>query len=1032
LGRRGLSILAFTAALSLASNTDARGLLGGARIVLKAGRLADSLRDLSVRSGSDLLFAPEVVGNLRNKRVVGTLDVEPILASLLEGTGLGYRRVGDGTYIVFRLQLDQPTALPEILIVGRKTQNADIRRTENDIQGYRVATAEDVRSSHADNLDQFLRNRQVSNAEREGPSRDPETQYAANRSEMNLHGLGPSHTLVLVDGTRMPSTLSQRYDLELYQPDLNGLPLLAIDRIESLTGTAGGIYGPGATGGVINVILKRDYRGAEISATYGVTGRGDGVRRRVDGRIGFTPDAGATDIMINFSRAESDGLRAGDRDYGERARRLRVARNPAAPGGIVDGVLVISGNTLALSPALGGASLGSTFTYLPTGSFGVGDGSVLLSNAGKIPSSLPPDGNGATRSLTSSTTVSSLLLNVRHRFGDRVELVADYIGWENEGRSVLGLPETSSTLGRSAVMARENGSVVMDNFPFQESVDVSFPLPGFDVAVRNRLRTTRASASAIVNLPGAWRSEATYSVGATRNRVSVLGFTLSRDFRSAFALTQPGADGEPTPNPFGPWNDFVAALQAYKIPDDWRFERKLRQRDLSVRLGGPVLRREAGDVALSLSAERREEKATLTPWDSNGITDIPPLTNHSFSVAVSSLYGELRAPIISRASRLTLLRGLEIQLAARYDDNQADIPSGVISTTGPIARIRYDRAVTVYTAGFRVFPWDRLLVRASVATGVLPPTPEQMAQWRYTYGLPGNAVSNSYADPARGGQIVGVEKPFEVLSGGSLDLRPEKAQTLALGFVVNPDGDRGARISLDYTHTEKRGEISPYNQSAAYFLANETLYPGRIVRDPLTPADVAAGYSAGVITQIDTTYLSVGRTTIDAVDLNVDQGFRLSGNDRLRLHCAVTWTPRLTRKIAPDSGLSDYVGTDEGPLRWRGGAGASWDHGDLTVGLDAQYYDDYYATEAVASKAAKATADLRGLHIPARIYLDAAVTYRLAAGDWRGQARDIEIRFGVQNLLDRDPPTVASSTLGYSFYGDPRGRRFELSATARF
>ena len=1026
--------MAVAAALGLASNTDARGLLGGSRIVLKAGRLADSLRDLSVRSGSDLLFAPDVVGNLRNRQVVGALKVEPILASLLEGTGLGYRRVGDGTYVVFRLQLDQPTALPEILVIGRKTQNADIRRTENDIQGYRVATAEDIRSSHADNLDQFLRNRQANNAEREGPSRDPQTQYAANRSEINLHGLGPSHTLVLVDGTRMPSTLSQRYDLELYQPDLNGIPLLAIDRIESLTGTAGGIYGPGATGGVINVILKRDYRGAEISATYGVTGRGDGMRRRVDGRIGFTPDDGATDIMINFSRAESDGLRAGDRDYGERARRLQVAHNPAASGGIVDGVLVqsLSGNALSLSPALGGASLGSTFTYLPTGSFGVGDGSALLANAGKIPSSLPPDGNGATRSLTSSTTVSSLLLNVRHRFGDRVELVADFIGWENEGRSVLGYAETGSTIGRSAVISRESGSVATDSFPFQEAVDVTFPLPGFDVAVRNRLRTTRASASAIVNLPGAWRSEATYSAGETRNRVSILGFALSRNFRSAFALIQPGADGEPTPNPFGPWDDFVAALQAYKIPDDWRFERKLRQRDLSVRLGGPVLRREAGDVALSLSAERREEKAKLTPWDSNGVSDIPPLSDPSFSVAVSSLYGELRAPIISRASRLTLLRGLEMQLAARYDDNQADIPSGVISTTGPIARIRYDRAVTVYTAGFRVFPLDRLLVRASVATGVLPPTPQQMAQWRYTYGLPGKAVSNSYADPARGGQIVGVEKPFEVLSGGSLDLRPENAQTLALGFVVNPDGDRGARISVDYTHTKKRGEISQYNNSAAYFLANETLYPGRIVRDPLTPADIAAGYSGGVITQIDTTYLSVGRTLIDAVDFNVDQGFRLGRNNRLRLYGAVTWTPRLIRQVAPGSAVSDYVGTDEGPLRWRGGAGASWDHGDLTVGLDVQYYDDYRAATPVLLAAQKTNADLPNFHVPAQVYLDAAVTYRLATGDWRGQARDIEIRFGVQNLLDQDPPTVTTASLGYSFYGDPRGRRFELSATAKF
>jgi hypothetical protein len=435
-------------------------------------------------------------------------------------------------------------------------------------------------------------------------------------------------------------------------------------------------------------------------------------------------------------------------------------------------------------------------------------------------------------------------------------------------------------------------------------------------------------------------------------------------------------------------------------------------------------------VALSLQAERREEKAKVTPWDVNGSPELPPLANPSFSVTTSSLYGELRAPIVSRASGLSLLRGLEMQLAARYDNSQADIPGRVLLSTGETPRIRYERGGAVYTAGLRVFPSSNVMVRASVATGALPPTPQQMSQGSYTVGLPNTYVTD-YADPARGGNFVGSEKPAVLLSDGSPDLRPEKARTLAFGFVVNPDGGRGPRISLDYTHTEKRGEIASLGGSE-YFLANEARYPGRIVRDPLSPADIAAGYSGGVITQIDATFMNVGKTTIDAVDLHVDQGFRLSRNNRLRLYGAVTWTPRLTRQETPDKPVRDYIDTDEGPLRWRGNVGASWDHGDLTVGLDAQYYDDYYATGLLAFSTRKTTGDLPGFYIPAQVYLDAAVTYRLETADWRGRARDIEIRFGVQNLLGHEPPTVSSSALGYSFYGDARGRRFELSATARF
>lgn len=1025
MGRRGLSILAFATALSLASNADARGLLGGARIVLKEGRLADALRDLSVRSGSDLLFAPDVVGELRNRRVVGDLKVEPILSRLLEGTGLSYRRVGDGAYIVYRPELDQPTALPEVLVIGRKAQNADIRRTQNDIQGYRVATAADIRSSHVDNLDQFLRSRQSNNAERFGPISDPRGQSATNRSEVDFHGLGPSQTLVLVDGARMPSTLSLSYLAQFYQPDLNGLPLLAIDRIESLTGTAGGIYGPGATGGVVNIILKRDYRGAEISTTAGASTRGDAVRRRVDARIGFTPDHGATDVMINVSRAENDGLRFGDREFAERALQADIASNDTPPN-FLNGVVIKSiwGDPLRLSRAFGGASLGSTFTYLPLGASGVGDGSILLANAGKYPSRLSPDGNGDLRSLTNDTTVTSLLFNARHRFGDHVEAVIDFVGWENEGRSVSGFAITGWQLGWPLFMQPQNGAAPADAFPFSQPVEVIFPFPGLEALTRNRIRTTRATAKVIFDLPRSWRGEATYSAGGMRNRIRTEGFAFDQNFPMSLFLMQPGANGEPTPRPLGSWNEFVATLQAYKQPNTESMERKLRLRDVAVRLGGPVLRREAGDVVLSLLAERREERAKLTPRFENGVSTVPDNADYSFAVTTTSLYGELRAPILSRESELTPLRGLEMQLATRFDQDEADIPAGAYGEP----RDKYKRAGLVYTAGFRAFPLEHLLVRASVATGVLPPTPDQMIAGHTSLSRGG---SWGYTDPARKGELIGLYTPVPVLTEGSPNLRPEWARTVALGVVFNPDGRRGPRISIDYTRTEKRDEISQVDLgNFTYILNNEARYPDRIVRAPLTAADVAAGFTAGVITKIDATYLNVGRTTVDAVDLHVDQSLILGGH-RFRLFGGLTWTPSLTRQPAADKPVLQYVGTGEGPLRWKGAGGVAWDHGPLTVQLEAQYYDAHVHAGAAYSTA-RAPAELAAYRTPAQTYLDAAVTWRLPLSRQQSPDRDVELRFGVQNLLDHDPPTVAGSDYGYSFYGDPRGRRFEVSATARF
>lgn len=1012
--------MALAAALTLASQAEARGLFGGSRIVLREGRLADALRDLSVRSGSDLLFAPDVVGGLRNRRVTGDLSVEPILARLLEGTGLGYRRVGDRTYVVFRLEPEQPTALPEVLVIGRKAQNADIRRTQNDIQGYRVATAEEIRSSHADNLDQFLRSRQSNNAERIGPASDPRGNNASNRSEVDFHGLGASQTLVLVDGTRMPSTLSQDFDLNFYQPDVNGLPLLAIDRIESLTGTAGGIYGPGATGGVVNVVLKRDYRGAEVSTTYGASARGDGARRRLDARIGFTPDHGATDVMVNVSRARSDGLRFGDRDFARRGLLKRIEQNGV--GGameILNGILVESayGDTLSLSPALGGASLGSTFTWLPLNTSGAGDGSVLLANAGKIPTELSPDGNGALRSLTSATTVTSVLLNARHRFGDHVEAVVDFVGWENEGRSVSSFGVTNMPTGLMLT-----GGPPPASYPFNQPVTVTLPFPGLESLTRNRLRTTRTSAKVIFDLPASWRGEASYAAGESNNRVKETGWAFDQNFAFALYFMQPGANGEPTPEPFGAWDKFVAALQLYKTPNAIEFDRKFRLRDAALRLGGPILRRLQGDVALSVVAERREERADISPVYDSVNANVPRGSHISYEVTTSSLYGELRAPIVSRASGPAVLRGMELQVAARYDAIQADIPAQV--RTDP--RIRYDRSAAVYTAGLRVFPRDWLLLRGSVATGVLPATPEQMSQGNFTLTAgPGYQLR----DTRRGGELVGTQRPVLILTDGSANLRPERARTLALGLVVNPDGGRGPRISLDYTRTEKRGEISELG-GAPYFLDHEADFPGRISRAALTPADIAAGYSAGAITQIDATFANVSRTDVEAVDFHADQVFRMGGNRRLRLFGAATWTPRLTRQLSGDRPRLDYVGTVDGPLRWRGSAGLAWDQDDISIQLDAQYYHDY-STASPRYAYLRATAAPASPRIPAQVYLDAAMTWRLPARGAGAAARDVELRFGIQNLLDHDPP-IEASYFGVSPYGDPRGRRFELSATARF
>jgi outer membrane receptor protein involved in Fe transport len=71
--------------------------------------------------------------------------------------------------------------------------------------------------------------------------------------------------------------------------------------------------------------------------------------------------------------------------------------------------------------------------------------------------------------------------------------------------------------------------------------------------------------------------------------------------------------------------------------------------------------------------------------------------------------------------------------------------------------------------------------------------------------------------------------------------------------------------------------------------------------------------------------------------------------------------------------------------------------------------------------------------VKAQAYLDLAVRHRLEV-QWAGKRRDLGIDFGIVNVLDRAPPYEYSDGLGpmISWYGDPRGRRFELSFNASF
>ena len=981
---------------------------------VRAGSLSTALMDLARQTGAELLFDRTIVAGVQSPRLHGKLTVEAALQRLLNGTDLTMRQSTTGAWIIER-QATRPAAaadvlpVPEILIVGKRTQNADIRRRENDVQPYNVVTGRTIIDAHRDNLEQFF-GRRITSDTPVIPSSLLET--GATNSAIDIRGLGSSETLVLVDGRRMPSIPGQYFDF--YQPDLNGIPLHAIDRVETLTGTAGGIYGFGALGGVVNVVLKRDYRGVELHTTAGITSRGDAGRLSLEGRIGFTPDGGNTDVMVYLARSVSRPLLAGSRAY---LAQYREAEDRLVPdqvrgsypyGNAINVFNLFTRDNLVLKPAYGGTSIGSDRSFLPTGFAGTPSdlASALSQRAGQTNRDLTA--GDATTYLGSNPTITSAIVNVRHQFGPSIEAYFDALILRNTGEYV-GHP-ANGALYLSADAA-EN--------PFQQDIYLTFPVPQETVRKKSSFDSSRYTGGLIVALPHAWKAtaEATFGSQITKFESDDTGL-----YTGQILGTDPGF------NPLGNWSQFQREAAGYRADILTSSRAVNRYSEQSLRLAGPVFRTAGGPASLTLLFEHRRE--SVPGYDIVESDDLFGPEQMTIPVAprsttTTSFYGEFRTRLFPDDVPLRFLRNLELQLAVRHDFAKL-IFSSAPRATDPDVPSEKGFGGTAFTAGAKVSPLPWLMLRGSYATGSEPPPTADLLR------LDDIEEISILQDPKRGGQYLGLlggNGPFRELSQGSPDLTTVRASTLSLGIVLNPSGRDWPRISLDYSRIRRTHDVTYLNDQDV--LDHEGEFPGRVVRAPLTDADRALGYTAGLVTMLDASATNAGSLLVDSLDGRADwTRFFLGGT--VHVYAAATLELRDEQRglFIPTAELIGYY---SGPLKWRANGGIDWTRGPLTIGVNLQYFDRYSVFDFADAGNNEALAATQGAtSIPARTNLDLYASRRFRVPGGTG----ITVDLGILNVFDTAAPRDGREVddgPGYSRRDtDPRGRRLELVLSADF
>ena len=109
----------------------------------------------------------------------------------------------------------------------------------------------------------------------------------------SLRGLGSQRTLVLINGKRaVASGLGANSSV-----DLNNIPSGMIERVEVLKDGASAIYGSDAIAGVVNIITRSDFEGAEWSSTFGQTSESDGDQTKHEFTLGTSTDKGNLSLI---------------------------------------------------------------------------------------------------------------------------------------------------------------------------------------------------------------------------------------------------------------------------------------------------------------------------------------------------------------------------------------------------------------------------------------------------------------------------------------------------------------------------------------------------------------------------------------------------------------------------------------------------------------------------------------------------------------------------------------------------------------
>ena len=797
-------------------------------------------------------------------------------------------------------------------------------------------------------------------------------------SSANLRGIGDGSTLVLLNGRRVAN-----YAFNGGTVDLNSIPISAIDRVEILKDGASALYGADAIAGVINFILRKDFRGIESGGYSAWTEHGGADQRQVTASVGYGDLAkDRFNVFATLSHQKEDALHALDRPFS------RTGYLPAEGVNMLSGVSypanIQVGPGLIVSPAFatGCAPPASIPVNIPFLSLAPICGYDFTSSIDLIP---PAE-------RTSMVGRSNFQINEDNEVFVETNYAYNRFVFKNSPTSVFQGPASSS----EPVLYPDGGPYYPTTFAAANGISGDLNLRFRTVPLGPQTNATDTHAWRLVaGAEGtAWGWSYGTAIAYSENRQIdrfVSGFVSRQRLIPALATG--------LINPFGPSAPAGNALFANtQIIGDTHHGTGTTL-GLDIRASKEIYKLPGGPLALALGGDIRREKLEnlyTAVWTSGDVLGQGgDQQSASGRRTVGAAFAEVSVPAA---------KGLEAQIAVRFDRY-----SDFGDTTNPKIALRWQ-------------PTHTLSLRASWANGFRAPTLYDL----FTPSSQSFVADPAFQDPVRcpvTGLPVDCDGVYKSVMGGNPHLRPEVSDQFNAGVVWEPL----ARLSLDvdYWKINKSSNIGALNETVVF--EQFTRYaPTNIRRGPVDPKFPNL---PGPIEAVLLANQNLGNLRTSGIDVGTQWrgpnspigsfGFRLDGTYALR------WDQQLDG-IHYTSALGRRGLGIAGPVpRWRHIATVNWNHDPWGATL-AQTYQSGYDDANVDRRSAP-------LRVPPRRVGNYSV--------WDLQVRyngfpHTVLAIGINNFLDDAPPfsnQPFSRQVGYDpAYADPRGRICYLQLTYAF